>query len=327
MRAAMADAEVGDDVYGEDPTVNRLEEMAASLLGKQAAVFVPSGTMANQVAIGSLTQPGDVVLAGVDAHVLLFESGAASSLWGVQIQTIGAGGLFDGEDLRAAIPPQDVHYARATAVTIENTNNASGGRVWPMELLSFVASAAKEANLSLHIDGARIFNAACATKTAVASIAALADTVSFCLSKGLGAPVGSLVCSDADRVLRMRRLRKMLGGGMRQAGVLAAAGIYALTHHVDRLGDDHENARTLARGLAEQGLEIERAPESNIVVFGVPDGGFGNVPNALAFSRLARELDLLVNPMDRRRLRAVTHLDVSSERIADALDRIRTFLR
>jgi threonine aldolase len=327
MRAAMADAEVGDDVYGEDPTVNRLEEMAASLLDKEAALFVPSGTMANQLAVGCLTRPGDVVLAGVGAHVLLFESGAASALWGTQIQTIGGGGLFDGEDVRAAIPVRDDHHAPRTMLMIENTHNVSGGRVWPMEHLARAADAARDSKVRVHLDGARLFNAAYATKTDVASIAAFAETVSFCLSKGLGAPVGSLVCSSAENVRQMRRLRKMLGGGMRQAGILAAAGIYALTHHVDRLSEDHDNARSLAEGLAALGLAVEQPPESNIVMFGVPEGRFAGTPNAVAFSRRASDRDLLINPIDRQRLRAVTHLDVSPERIDDALERIRALLR
>ena len=327
MRAAMADAEVGDDVYGEDPTVNRLEALAASRVGKEAAVFVPSGTMANQIAVACLTRPGDVLLAGEGAHVLRYESGAAAALWGVQIQTLPGGGLFDEADVRAAIPAADVHRAPVTALAIENTHNVSGGRVWPLARLQRVTSAARERGLRVHLDGARLFNAACASGVSASEIAACADTVAFCLSKGLGAPVGSLLCGEAATVLEMRRIRKMLGGGMRQAGVLAAAGIHALERNVERLRDDHENARRLARGLAELGLEVLQAPESNIVMFGVPPRAFGNVPDAPAFSRTARENGLLVNPIDRRRLRAVTHLDVSSERIHDALERMRAFLR
>jgi threonine aldolase len=327
MRAAMAEADVGDDVYGEDPTVNRLEETAAALLGKQAALFVPSGTMANQIAIGALTRPGDVLLAGENAHILRYESGGAAGLWGVQIKTIGRGGFFDEGELGAAIPVDDIHLAPATLVAIENTNNVSGGRVWPMEQLESVAAAAHDRGLRVHLDGARIFNAACSAKTAVATIARVADTVAFCLSKGLGAPVGSLVCCDRDQQKELRRLRKMLGGGMRQAGVLAAAGLYALDHHVDRLQQDHDNARTLAAGLADCGLEVAEQPESNLVIFDVPEGRFAAVPDAPTFAHIAREADLLISPMDRRRLRAVTHLDAPLERIEEALERIRGFLR
>ena len=327
MRAAMAEAAVGDDVYGEDPTVNRLEALAAQLMAKEAALFVPSGTMANQIAVRSLTRPGDVLLAGESAHVLRYEGGAAAALWGVQIQTLGHGGFFDAEELHAAIPVPDVHHAPATVVAIENTHNVSGGRVWPADLLAATSRAARERDLSVHLDGARIFNAACADGTTAAAIAVHADTVSFCLSKGLGAPVGSLVCADLARIADMRRVRKMLGGGMRQAGILAAAGIFALNHHVDRLREDHENARALAEGLDDLGLVVDGAPESNIVVFGVPEEGFPEAPDAPSFSRLARKHDLLVNPIDGRRLRAVTHLDVSRDEIRDALGRVRGFLR
>ena len=326
MREAMASAEVGDDVYGEDPSVRRLESRAAELMGKQAALFVPSGTMANQIAIRSLTRPGDVLLAGEHAHVLRYESGGAAALWGVQIQTIASGGLFDDQELRAAIPMKDPHLAPATAVALENTHNVSGGTAWPPEQLEAVAAAAHDRGLRVHLDGARIFNAAHASKVDPARIAAAADTVSFCLSKGLGAPVGSLVCSDSELLPDLHRTRKMLGGGMRQAGIIAAAGLYALDNNVDRLQDDHEHARLLAEGLASCGLELPRMPETNLVMFGVPEGRFSRVPDAPSFCRAAREHDLLIDPMDRHRLRAVTHLDVSADAIRDALERIRGLL-
>lgn len=326
MRAAMAEAEVGDDVYGEDPTVQRLEARAAELLGMDAAVFVPSGTMGNQIAIRLHTRPGDVLLAGRWNHVLQFESGATSALWGVQIQTIGRDGLFDEGQLRAAIPVDDVHVAPASLVALENTHNVSGGRVWPIDQLEAVAAEAHRRDLAVHLDGARLFNAACASGASPARIAAVADTVSFCLSKGLGAPVGSLLCCDRARVAELRRTRKLLGGGMRQAGVLAAAGLYALEHHIDRLREDHDNARRLAHGLADCGLIVPREPETNLLLFEVPEGRFPTVPDASAFSRRAREHDLLIDPMGTRRLRAVTHLDVDADRIEDALQRIRSLL-
>lgn len=321
MRAAMANAEVGDDVYGEDPCVNRLEELAAARVGKQAALFVPSGTMANQIAIRCLTRPGDVVIAGEHAHVLRYESGSAAALSGVQIQTVGRGGFFDASDLTAAVAPPDVHHAPATLVAIENTHNVSGGRVWPAELQARVAAKARTRGLRIHIDGARIFNAACASGRPAADLVESADTVAFCLSKGLGAPVGSLVCGEEDVMKEMRRARKMLGGGMRQAGILAAAGIFALENNVERLRDDHENARALARGLSDLGLEVE-TPETNIVVFEVPDERFENVSDAPHFSQLARQKDVWINPIDRRRLRAVTHLDIPAERIPDVIERL-----
>ncbi len=321
----MARAEVGDDVYGEDPTVARLERRAAELTGKGAALLVPSGTMANQIAIRALTRPGDVLLAGEGAHVLRYESGAAAGLFGVQIQSIGSGGLFDARDVQRALPVRDVHLAPVTALALENTHNGSGGRVWSCDLLDAVTRVAKERGLGVHLDGARLFNAACAAGEPVARLAAGVDTVAFCLSKGLGAPVGSLLCSDESRIEELRRTRKMLGGGMRQAGVLAAAGLYALDHHVEGLRDDHEDALVLAKGLQEQGLSLS-LPETNLVYFRVPEGRSSKVPDAIEFARRARAKDLLIDPTDRHSLRAVTHLDVGRERVLDALDRIRGIL-
>ena len=326
MRAAMAEAEVGDDVYGEDPTVNRLESRAAALAGKDAAVFVPSGTMANQIAFRLHTRPGDVVLAGRFSHVIEYETGAGAALWGLQIQTVGSSGLFEVEELRAAIPVQDVHVAPASLLSVENTHNVSGGRVWPLDQLEAVAAEARSQGLAVHLDGARLFNAACAAGVEPARIAAVADTVSFCLSKGLGAPVGSMLCCSRDRLAEVRRTRKMLGGGMRQAGVLAAAGLYALEHHVERLAIDHENAIRLAAGLQALGLELPRVPETNLVVFEVPAGRFPSIPDAETFSKRAREHDLRIDWMTRRRLRAVTHLEIGAEDVEDALERIGAFL-
>jgi threonine aldolase len=283
--------------------------------------------MANQIAIRALTRPGDIVLAGEHAHVLRYESGAAAAFSGIQIQTLGQGGFFDEQELRAAILPPDVHNAPATALAIENTHNVSGGRVWPAELLRRVLETARDRGLRVHIDGARLFNAACASGDEPSQIAALADTVCFCLSKGLGAPVGSLICGDEDLVVEMRRSRKMFGGGMRQAGILAAAGLYALDHNVERLREDHANARALAEGLAALGLDVGEPPETNIVVFGVAEGRFSAVADAPTFSHLARERGVWINPMDRRQLRAVTHIDVPGPRIAEVLDRIRSFLQ
>src|SRR5512139_2042145 len=249
MREAIAHAEVGDDVYGEDPTVAALQQRAAALLGKEAALFVPSGTMANQVSIRALTRHGDVVLAGDGAHILRYESGAPAAISGVQVKTIGSGGLFDADDVAAAIHPLEHHFAPTTLVACENTHNAAGGRVFPYAQLRRVADAARDRGLRMHLDGARLFNAVTATGVPAATWAEPFDTVSFCLSKGLGAPAGSLVCASAEIIDRVHRFRKMLGGGMRQAGILAAAGLYALTHHVERLAEDHVNARRLADGL------------------------------------------------------------------------------
>ena len=314
MRAAMARAEVGDDVYGEDPTVNRLQSIAAERLGKEAAIFVPSGTMANQSAMRVLTRHGDVVLVGEGAHLLRYESGAASALSGVQIKTIGRGGVFGGDDVRAALHPAEHHFAPTTLVALENTHNTSGGRIFPFEQLQDAAAAAKENGLRLHLDGARLFNAVVATGIPAAAWAAPFDTVSFCLSKGLGAPVGSLVCGSAEAVDRVHRVRKMLGGGMRQTGILAAAGLYALEHHIGRLAEDHANARHLAAGLAELGLKVDPWPETNMVMFQVDDG--------LSFLAAIYGRDLRIDPVAENRFRAVTHLDVSAEDIDDALSRV-----
>jgi len=318
MRRAMAEAEVGDDVYGEDPSVNRLQRIAAERLGKEAALFVPSGTMANQAAIRCQTHHGEVVLAGEGAHILRYESGAASAISGVQIKTIGAGGLFDGDDVRAAIVPRDAHVAPVTLVAIENTHNSSGGRLFPYEQMLSVAAAARAHALRLHLDGARIFNAEVATGIPAARWAAPFDTVSFCLSKGLGAPVGSLVCGARATIERAHRARKMLGGGMRQAGILAAAGLHALEHHVSRLADDHTHARRLAAGLAQLGLDVDPEPETNMVLFR------HSQPDALLAALRGR--GVLLGSVAPGRFRAVTHLDVSGDAIEEALERFRAAL-
>ncbi len=314
MREAMATAAVGDDVYGEDPTVNQLQEKAAGLLGKEAGLFVPSGTMANQASLRTLTQPGDILLAGEGAHILRYESGAPAALAGIQVQTIGRDGLFDGADVRAAIHPDEAHYAPTRAVAIENTHNASGGRVFPLDRLKDVVSAAQERGLALHLDGARLFNAVVATGTAASVWAEPFDTATFCLSKGLGAPVGSLVCGSADAIRRVHRARKLLGGGMRQVGILAAAGLYALEHHVERLADDHANARRFAGGLEKLGFAVDPPPETNMVMFGVDD--------TTGFLRAIRARDLWINPMGEGQFRAVTHLDISESDVDEALERI-----
>jgi threonine aldolase len=314
MRAAMAAAEVGDDVYGEDPTVNRLQTLAAERLGMAAAIFVPSGTMANQAALRGLTQPGDVVLGGTGCHLLRYESGAAAAFSGVQIQTIGSGGFFTPEDIVAVLPPHDHHYAPVTTVAIENTHNSSGGRIFPFEQMRAVVDVATQRGLHLHLDGARLWNAVVASGIAAPRWVEGFDSVSFCLSKGLGAPVGSLVCGSAELVDRLHRIRKMLGGGMRQVGVLAAAGLHALEHHVEPLAEDHRNARRFAAGLMALGIEVDPPPQTNMVLFRVAD--IGRVWSAL----LAR--DVLINPVDHRTFRAVTHRDVTAEDIEDALGRV-----
>jgi len=314
MRAAMAEAEVGDDVYGEDPCVNRLQEEAARLLGKEAALFVPSGTMANQASLASLGSPGDVILAGRDAHILIYESGAPWALFGLGVQTLGEDGSFDGSDVRAALAPPDSHFAPTRILAAENTLNRAGGTLFPLEKLLDACTVAREAGLSLHLDGARLFNAVAATGVPATTWAEPFDTISFCLSKGLGAPVGSLVCTSHEGVQRVHRMRKRLGGGMRQAGILAAAGLYALEHNRERLREDHLHADRLAAGLEDLGLRVEPKPQTNMVFFDIED--------APAFQLACAERELLINPVSTTRFRAVTHLDVQAADVEDALGRI-----
>ena len=318
MREAIAGAEVGDDVYGEDPTVNRLEAVAAARVGKEAALFVPSGTLANQAAIRLHTDPGDVVLASQGAHVLRYEAGAASALSGVQIQQIGSAGLFDAEDVREHLTFPDIHIAPARLLTVENTHNASGGRVFPLGALEEAVATAREAGLRVHLDGARLFNAVVASGIAADRWAAPFDTVAYCFSKGLGAPVGSVLCGSAETIERARRVRKQLGGAMRQAGVLAAAALHALEHHVERLADDHDNARRLARGIEKLGLAVDPPPETNMVMFRMDD--------TLGFLQAIGRRALRINPIAPGRFRAVTHLDVEAADIDDALARIEEAL-
>lgn len=320
MRDAMARAPVGDDVYGEDPSVSRLEERGAALVGKEAAVFVPSGTMANQVAVRSHCQPGDALIAGNHAHVYLYEGGGISALSGVQPALVGESGLFDAEDVRGAIHPRDDHYATTRLVCFENTHNRSGGRVFPLEAQHAIARVAREAGLALHLDGARLFNAAQASGHTTAELAAPSDSVSFCLSKGLGAPVGSLLCGNRAFIERARRFRKMLGGGMRQAGILAAAGLHALEHNVDRLADDHDNARSLASALASaNGIALACEPETNIVLF--------DHPRAVQLVAELTRRGVLMSLMGPGLVRAVTHLDVSGAQISRAGEEIQAVCR
>lgn len=271
MRRAMAEAELGDDVFGEDPTINRLEQRAAELMGKQAAVFVASGTMGNLLGVLSLGHAGQEVIADADSHMFMSEGAGAAALCGVQVRQIPtAAGVMSADQVRGAVRPTDDYHAPLTAaVCVEDTHNRHGGVAWPQEALRAVREVAREHGLAVHMDGARIFNAAVAQDVPADEIAAVADTVTFCVSKGLGAPVGSVLCGSVEVIDRARRWRKAVGGGWREAGVLAAAGLWALDHMVDRLAEDHANARTLAEGLAELpgvGIDLSRV-QTNIVRF------------------------------------------------------------
>ena len=323
MRRAMFEAEVGDDVFGEDPTITELERVAAERTGKEAALYVASGTMANLVSLLAQTQAGDELLVGDRAHIVRSEQGGVSRLGGVLATTLPneADGGLDPERVAAAVRPDDVHQPHTSLLALENTHNFCGGTVLSLERTQLLADAAHDAGLRVHLDGARIFNAAIASGHSVAELAAPADSVCFCLSKGLGAPVGSLICGDAEFIRSAHRVRKLVGGGMRQAGILAAAGLVALDEMVDRLADDHANARQLARGLAELGFQI--SPEgvaTNIVV--VPLDSTDDPAPAPALREQLAELGILCTMPDRTRIRLVTHADVTADDISEALRRM-----
>ncbi|RKG96394.1 low-specificity L-threonine aldolase [Corallococcus carmarthensis] len=319
MRRLIADAEVGDDVYGEDPTVRRLEERVAERLGLEAAVFVPSGTQANQIAIGAHCRSGDEVLTEEGSHILHYEGGAVPALWGVQPAPLpGERGLLKPETVAAAVREDNIHNPRTRLLSLENTHNRGGGTVWPVERFRAVVEAGRKAGLAVHLDGARLFNAQVAAGKPASAWASLTDSTSVCFSKGLGAPVGSALAGKADVIREARRLRKRLGGGMRQAGILAAAALYALEHHVERLAEDHANARRLAEGLAQvPGVTVDLSRvETNMV--------FANLARPAAeASALLLKQGVLANPTGPHSIRLVCHLDVSKADIDDALARIR----
>jgi threonine aldolase len=313
MRAAMANADVADDVYGEDPTVRALEERVADLLGTEAALFTPSGTMANQIALRSHTKPGDEVIISRDAHCWRHESGALAAIAGVQTLAL-PGYTFTGAEVRAAFKGDDPYQAHTRVVAVENSHNMGGGIVWDLAALAEVTQTAKSLGIAAHLDGARLWNAAVATKTTEKQLAHGFDSISVCLSKGLGAPVGSVVAGSRDVIRRAHRFRKMHGGGMRQAGILAAAGIYALDHHRARLADDHANSRALAEALANAknlSVDLSRV-HTNIVMIDLAKG----TPNAVM--ALAKEEGVLLGSAGPQRIRAVTHLDVDRDGVMRA---------
>jgi threonine aldolase len=318
MRKVMAAAEVGDDVYGEDPTVRRLEERVADLLGKERALFVPSGTMSNQIALLVHTRPGDEVVIGEGAHCAWYESGAGAALAGVQFAVAGAGGLFDEAALDAAVKPRAYYHPRTSLVCVENTHNRSGGRVFPLAALRAVAERARHHELFLHLDGARLWNASAATGIAERTFAAPFDTVNVCFSKGLGAPVGSALAGSRAAIQAGHRFRKMLGGGMRQAGILASAALHALENHRERLADDHRAARAIAEIVANaRGAAVEVGHvETNIVAIRLERAASEDVVER------ARAAGVLINATGPSSLRAVTHLDVSFEQAQQAAQKL-----
>ena len=323
MRQAMAEAEVGDDVLDQDPTTRRLERRVAELLGQDDALFFPSGTQANQTAIALLTRPGTELLLEANAHLVHYELGGVAANWGVQIRPVASpDGLLSGELLGAALRPASPHVPRAGAVAVENTHNAAGGRVMPPAVMDGIIAVAQDAGLRVHLDGARLWNGAAALGVPPSRLARGAATVMVSLSKGLGCPVGSCLAFAAAQRPLAWEIRKRLGGGMRQSGILAAAGLYALDHNLQRITDDHVNARLLAERLGPCPAVRAAVPETNIVMIDLvrPGDSAATVLPTLA------EAGVLLVPFGAVRLRAVTHLDVSRSDVARAADVIRSVL-
>jgi len=326
MREAMAIAEVGDDVFGEDPTVNLLQEKAAALFDKDAAIFVCSGTMANQLAIKGQTQPGDEIIADLNSHTFNVEVAAPAALSGAQVFPLeGKRGILDASMIENAIRPLgDPHYAITRLICLENTHNRGGGSVYPLGTIKAIYQLAKKHGILVHLDGARIFNASISSGIEVSEYARYCDSVSFCLSKGLGCPAGSLVLGSKRLIDSVMRFRKMFGGGMRQIGFLAAAGIYALDHNIERLEQDHQNARKLAVALSELvGIGIDpEGVETNLVFCDIEKTG---KTQQEIISRLKEE-GVLVGPNQRTRLRLVTHMDVDGDDIDKAIASLRNVI-
>lgn len=326
MRQAMAEAEVGDDVYGEDPTILRLEETAAEMLKIEAAIYLPSGTMGNQVALHVHCRPGREVVVEARSHIMNYEMAAMAALSGLLPSPVYTDdGIMTAEQVQAAFRPDIYYLARTGLVALENTHNMAGGKVMPLDRVREIQEVARQAGIGLHLDGARIFNAAASMSIPVHEAAAGFDSVMFCLSKGLGAPVGSLLCASREFIVEARRVRKMFGGGMRQAGVIAAAGLVALKDHVDRISEDHDTARELADGLAEiSGIEVPVYPDSNILMCRVTDSYYKKaLPEgtsaAAAFVERLRDKGVLALTIDSRQVRMVTHFDLPSDAVGRAL--------
>jgi threonine aldolase len=315
----MARAPVGDDQFGEDPSVNRLQDRVAALLGKEAALWVPTGHMANQLALKLFTRPGDEVIVGRETHAVWHETGAGAANSGVQFREVGSGGLFTADEFVAAIKPRGhIILPPTTLVEVENTQNRAGGVVWDPAELARIGAVAREHGIASYLDGARLLNAAVARGDDPAALAAPFDLVTIAMSKGLGGPGGSVLAGRADDIHALVRFRRMLGGAMRQAGILAAAGIHALDHHVARLAEDHANARIIAERLAQSGsvtIDLDQV-ETNIVVFHLPEGA----PDAAEVVRRAGEQGVLVLAFADRTVRAVTHLDVDAAACGEAAE-------
>jgi len=312
MRSAMANAEVGDDVFGDDPTVLQLESRIAEIVGKEAALYVPSGTMSNQIGLRVHCQPGDEFLCEAQCHIYYYEQGAYAQLFGLAAQPVeGEYGVLQVEQLVNRIRPDNDHCVRTRLMCLENTHNRGAGRIQPYDTMVEICGWASENGLALHLDGARLFNAVVATGVPADDWAGHFDTVSICFSKGLGAPVGSALCGSEEQIRRARRVRKPLGGAMRQAGIIAAGALYALEHNIERLAEDHQHARILAEAIRNSpGLSLDpEYVDTNIVFFKVdPEMG-----TAAAFCARLRDEGVLMMALGQQRIRAVTHLDVSRE--------------
>lgn len=325
MLRAMMRAEVGDDVYGEDPSVNRLQELVAEMLGKEAALFVASGTMGNLVCIKAHTEPGDELILDSESHCYQHEGGGYAAVAGVSVRLLQTErGIIQPEQIAQAVRPDDAHFARSRLVVIENTHNSGGGSVYPVQTVRRIGEICRRLGLALHVDGARLFNACVAAGAEPAEYARHADSVTICLSKGLGCPVGSVVAGTQEFIARARRVRKMLGGGMRQAGYLAAAGLYALEHNIERLAEDHENARLLADGIREiKGLRLRYdPPETNMVYLDVlpPRSPAG-------FREALKAKGILIGGERRATFRAVTHIGITRRDIQRTVSALRSAFR
>ena len=321
MRKAMASAPVGDDVFGEDPTINELQEFIADLFGKEAALYVPSGTMANQVSIAAHTQPGDEIICERGCHIFNYECGSPAMLSGVQLSPLdGIHGILTTEQVDEAIRSDDVHHAATKVVALENTHNRAGGVIQPLDSIKAISETARSRELKMHLDGARLMNAVVASGISAEEYGQYFDSMTLCFSKGLGAPVGSIVAGDGEFIQKAHKYRKAFGGGMRQAGIIAAGALYAMKNHVNRLQEDHANARRLAQGLSRiPGISIETEwVHTNIVIFTI------DVPsmNASEFCRLLTKKDVHMLNISKSKVRAVTNLTVSGDDIDETLRQI-----
>ena len=322
MRKAMAEAEVGDDVWGYDPTVNRLQQVCAELTGKPAALYVTSGCMANQLAVKCHTNPSEEIIAEWDSHIVKYEIAAPAFISGVQVMPLkGVNGVLNTGDVKEHIRPDWYHYPKTSLVCIENTHNRAGGTIYPLDEIKKLNRLCKESNLKIHLDGARLFNASVESGVSIKEYSSQADSVAFCFSKGLGAPVGSVLCGDVDFIKRAHKYRKIIGGGMRQAGIIAAGALYALQNNISRLKEDHKNARYFAEEIFKLGfIDVNPAAvQTNIVVFRTSE-------DASALTEKLAEKGLLLTSEGSSRMRAVFHMDISSQNTAEAVNIFKNIL-